>query len=184
MDSGAKILAKRYARAYMGLDGKAYSAATEASAAAKLEGLRKVFEAVRPHLSILKHPAINGEVKLAALAKILGQGNFGPAAAFADLLVRQNRFGLLEDVMQVCLSLNDQFRGNVRAEVFSRYPLSEGEMKRIRKMIACVTGKNVTLREVIAERVIGGFEIKVGDLLIDATVRGRLEAMKARLLKG
>lgn len=183
MDSGAKILAKRYARAYMGLDGQAYTAATEAAAAAKLEGLRKVFEAVRPHMSILRHPAINSEAKLAVLAKLLGAGNTGPAAAFADLLVRQNRFGLLEDVMQVCLNLNDRFRGTVRAEVYSRYPLSEGEMKRIRNMIACVTGKSVTLREVIAERVIGGFEIKVGDLLIDATVRGRLESMRSGLLK-
>lgn len=184
MDSGAKILAKRYARAYMALDGKAYGAPAEAAAMVKLEGLRRVFETVRPHIKVLTHPAVNSEVKLAVLSKILGSGNFGPAAAFADLLVRQNRFGLLEEVMQCCLRLNDDFCGVVRAEVYSRYPLSEGEVKRIEKMLGCVTGRKINLRQVIAERVVGGFEIKVGDTLIDATVRGRLEAMRAGLLKG
>ena len=51
-------------------------------------------------------------------------------------------------------------------------------------MLSCVTGKKVNLRQIISERVIGGFEIKVGDALIDATVRGRLDALRAGLIKG
>jgi len=184
MDSSARILAKRYARAYMGLDGKAHTPALEAAARAKLEGLRKIFEAARPHLKVLTHPALNSEMKLLVLGKVLGPANTGPAAAFADLLVRQNRFGLLEDIMQGCLHLNDNFCGVVRAEVYSRYPLSEGEVKRITALLAASSGKKISLRQVIAERVLGGFEIKIGDTVIDATARGRLEAMKARLQKG
>jgi len=184
MDSGAKILAKRYARAYMALDAKAHGAELETEAARKLEGLRKLFEAARPHMKALTHPAVNSEVRQLVLAKILGAANTGPAGAFADLLVRKGRFGLLEDIMQECLRINDNFCGVVRAEVYSRFPLSDGEVKRIEKMISCMTGKKVALRQVLAERVVGGFEIKIGDTLIDATVRGRLEAMKAGLLKG
>ena len=184
MDAGAKILAKRYARAYMALGGKAHGAALEAAAKEKLEGLRKVFEVARPHMKVLTHPAVNSEVKISVLAKILGSGNSGPAAAFADLLVRQGRFGLLEDIMQDCLRINDDFCGILRADVYSRYPLSDGEVKRIEKMLGCMTSKKVHLRQIVAERVIGGFEIKIGDTLIDATVQGRLEAMRAGLLKG
>ena len=184
MDSSARILAKRYARAYMGLDGKKHTPAAAAAAEAKLDGLRKVFEAARPHLKTLTHPVVNGEVRLAVLAKVLGSGNFGPAAGFADLLVRQNRFGLLEDIMRECLRLSDHFCGIVKAEVYSRYPLSEGEVKRITALLSETVGRKISLRQVIAERVIGGFEIKIGDTVIDATARGRLEAMKAGLLKG
>lgn len=184
MDSSVKILAKRYARAYMALDGKKHAPALETAAHAKLEGLRRVFEAARPHMRNLTHPAVNCEVKLAALAKILGSGNFGPAAGFADLLVRKGRFGLLEEIMQCCLRLHDEFCGTVRAEVFSRYPLSEGEVKRITALLSGPSGRKISLRQVIAERVLGGFEIKIGDTVIDATARGRLEALKAGLLKG
>jgi len=181
MDSSGRILAKRYARAFMDLDGKAYGKGLEAAAQEKLEGLRRVFEAARPHQKALTHPAVNGEVKLEILCKILGPKFTGPAAAFAAMLVRQNRFGLFEEIMRECLTLYYDFCGVLRADVFSRFPLSAGEVERIDKLLAGLTGKKINLRQIISESVIGGFEIKVGDTLIDATVRGRLEAMKAGL---
>jgi F-type H+-transporting ATPase subunit delta len=181
MDAGAKIVAKRYARAYMGLDGKVFGAALERSSHEKLDGLRRVFEEARPHLKTLTHPVLNSAVKIEVLEKVLGGKHAGSAADFAALLVRRGRFGLLEEIMQECLRLHDEFCGLLRAEVFSRFPLSEGEVKRIETLLAAVSGKKVTARNVTTERVIGGFEVKIGDAVIDATVRGRLEAMKAGL---
>ncbi len=179
MDAAAKTLAKRYARAYMDLRG-AYSAAAGKAAEAKLEGLRLVFEVARPHMKALTHPAVNAAVKLEVLARLL-QKQEGPAVKFAALLVKAGRFGLLEDVMAECLRLNDEFCGVVRAEVYSRYQLSEGGVKRGTALLEGALGKKVALRQVIAERVIGGFEVKVGDILIDATVRGRLDKLKSDL---
>jgi F-type H+-transporting ATPase subunit delta len=184
MDMSARILAKRYARAYLDLDGKAYGAGADAAAREKLEGLRKVFEAARQHQKVLTHPAINAGVKLDVLTKILGQGQGGPGAAFAALLVRENRFSLFEEVMQECLRLYYDFCGVARADMHSRFPLSEGEVKRIEKMLAGLTGLKISLRQIISESVIGGFEIQVGDTRIDATVKGRLDELKAGLLGG
>ncbi len=184
MDSSIKILAKRYARAYMALDGKAHTAALEAAAHAKLEGLRLVYQEARPHLKILTHPAVNSGVKLEALKKMLGAHGAGPAADFAALLVRQGRFGLIEEIMRECLRLNDVFCGVVRAEVYSRFQLSEGELRRMTELLAGPEKRKIALRNIISERVVGGFEIKIGDTLIDATVRGRLDALRAGLIKG
>jgi F-type H+-transporting ATPase subunit delta len=181
MDAAAKTLAKRYARAYMGLDGKAFSSELEGVARAKLAGLRHIFEASRPFLKTLTHPAINGSVKLEVLARILGPENKGTAAVFVGLLVREDRFNLLEDILDRSPRLYDSFCGVLRAEVYSRYNLSEGELKRVGKMLADMTGKKIHLCQFITERVIGGFEIKVGDLLIDATLKGRLERLKKEL---
>jgi len=180
MDASAKILAKRYARAYMDLGGKAYSAAAGKAAEAKLDSLRRVFETARPHIKVLTHPAVNAAVKLQVLQKLLNKVE-GPGVNFAGLLVKAGRFGLLEDVMAECLRLNDSFCGVVRAEVYSRYPLSEGGVKKGTAILEKALGRKVLLRQVVAERVIGGFEVKVGDVLIDATVRGRLEKLKSEL---
>ena len=184
MDSTSKTLAKRYARAYMGLDGKAHGAALAAAALAKLDGLRRDFQATRPHLKVLTHPAVNSSVKLEVLAKMLGAAKTGPAADFAGLLLRKGRFGLFEEIMRECLSLNDEFCGVTRAEIYSLYQLSAGELKRINALLAGPKHRKIILRSVIAERVLGGFEIKIGDTLIDATVRGRLDALRAGLIKG
>jgi len=182
MDSSAKILAKRYARAFMGLDGKAHGSVTAAVSREKLNGLRAIFEAVKPHLKVLTHPVINAGVKLDVLDRILGARNTGPAAAFAALLVRQNRFGLLGEIIRECLRLDHDFCGIVPAEIRSRFPLSAGEVERIEKLLVSVTGKKINLQQAVSESVIGGFEIKIGDMLIDATVRGRLDELKAGLL--
>ncbi|OGR69284.1 MAG: ATP synthase F1 subunit delta [Elusimicrobia bacterium GWC2_61_19] len=181
MDLNAKILAKRYARAYMGLDGKVFGNALEVSSMEKLNGLRRVFEAARPHLKTLTHPVVNSAVRIEALEKILGDSHAGSAASFTALLVKRGRFNLLEEIMQQCLRLHDNFCGLVRADVFSRYPLSAGEMKRIETLLAGVSRKRVGLRNITTERVIGGFEIQIGDTLIDATVKGRLAALAAEL---
>ena len=183
MDSNSKILAKRYAKAYMCLEGEVYGTALAAEAQAKLDGLRRVFHATRPHLKVLTHPAVNGAVKLEVLTKILGVVKTGPAADFAGLLVQERRFGLFEEIMRECMSLHDNFCGVIRAEVYSPYQLSAGELKRINALLAGPEQRKVLLRNIIAERVLGGFEIKIGDTLIDATVRGRLDALRAGLLK-
>lgn len=183
MDSSAKTLAKRYARAYMDLDDKVFGATLEAATHARLDSLRRIFQAVRPHFKTLTHPAVNSDVKLEVLARILGKADFGPAADFVRLLVRRRRFGLFEEVMRQCLALHDNFCGEIRAEVYSRYQLSAGELKRITALLAGPERRKIILRSLIAERVLGGFEIKIGDTLIDATVRGRLDALRAGLLK-
>jgi len=72
-----------------------------------------------------------------------------------------------------------------------RLPIDPSQMTRwrqkvgeagIEKMLAGITGLKISFRQIISERVIGGFEIQVGDLRIDATVKGRLEALRAGLL--
>ncbi|OGS13069.1 MAG: ATP synthase F1 subunit delta [Elusimicrobia bacterium RIFOXYA2_FULL_58_8] len=183
MDSSARILAKRYARAYMDLDDKVFGATLDAAANARLDGLRGIFAAAKPHLKVLTHPAVNGGVKLEVLGRVLGAGFTGPAADFSALLVRQNRFALFGEIMRECLRLYDDFCGVVSAEVHSRYALSAGEIGRIDKLLCEVTGRKIRLEQIISERVIGGFEIKVGDALIDATVRGSLAALKAGILR-
>lgn len=174
MDSSARILAKRYARAYMA-SGKAHE---------RLEALARLAEAARPHLKALTHPAVNAAVKLEALKKVLGSAHAGPAADFAALLVRERRLGLLDQISAECGAIADARAGVVRAEARSRFPLSEGELKRITALLAGATGRKVELKQALDERVLGGFEIKIGDTIIDATARGRLEALRAGLLKG
>ena len=181
MDSNSEILAKRYARSYMCLEGKVFGASADAAARTRLDGLRKVFEVSRPHLKTLTHPALNSAIKLEVLARILGPHGKTHGAEFARFLITQGRFSLFERVMVYCLRMHDAFSGVVRAEVYSRFLLSAGEMKRINALLTDGAGKKVVLRNIVAERVLGGFEIKIGDTVIDATVRGRLEALKAAL---
>lgn len=180
MDYSEKTLAKRYAQAYMSPQGEDKS--PQAASRARLDGLRSVSEAARPFTKILTRPAVSAEAKLDVLSRLLGPGIKGAPAGLAELLVRKGRFALLGDILEESVRINDSVCGVLRAELYSRYELSAGELARIETMLSGMTKKKIALRVVLTERVVGGFEIKVGDVTLDATVRGRLDELKKELL--
>ncbi len=65
----------------------------------------------------------------------------------------------------------------VTARVTSRHPLSTAHMSEIRKYLAHRTKKEPSVQAIIDPGVIGGFSIRCGDLLIDATVKGQIKKM-------
>ncbi len=177
-----RILAKRYARAYLGLDGLKFSHEHELALKTKVSALKKVFSSVAPHRRILVHPAVSGKVKREVLEKIMGPAaSHGPAGIFLEFLVKENRFFLFEEIVEAVLRLFEEWCGIKKAEVYSRYDLGSAELARIEKVLGKASGSRVHLSQVVAERVLGGFEIKMGDLLIDATLKGRLERLKREL---
>ena len=74
------------------------------------------------------------------------------------------------------------YAGIARSEVVSRHPLSEEESAHIVKVLSSSTGKKVLVTRIVSERVLGGMEIRLGDLIIDDTVKGRLERLKKTIL--
>jgi F-type H+-transporting ATPase subunit delta len=67
------------------------------------------------------------------------------------------------------------------AEVRAAVPLSEDQEDRLKAAVANATGKDVTIKVVVDPSVIGGLVVTVGDVVIDGTVRTRLDQLKNRL---
>jgi F-type H+-transporting ATPase subunit delta len=67
------------------------------------------------------------------------------------------------------------------AEVRAAVPLSEDQEDRLKAAVANATGKDVTIKVIVDPSVIGGLVVTVGDIVIDGTVRTRLEQLKNRL---
>ena len=66
----------------------------------------------------------------------------------------------------------------------SAAPLSEDETANLKGKVAKMTGRTVDLRVEVDETLIGGLTVRVGDTLYDASVRGRLERLRERLVAG
>jgi F-type H+-transporting ATPase subunit delta len=80
--------------------------------------------------------------------------------------------------------LLNQKQGVVEAVVTSALPLEPDESKAVRERVTAMTGAKVQLREEVDESLIGGLTIQVGDRLLDASVRGRLERLRAQIVAG
>ncbi|MFA6434456.1 MAG: ATP synthase F1 subunit delta [Elusimicrobiales bacterium] len=184
MKPADKTLAKRYARAYMGLDGTAFDKRGETAARAGITELEKVRNAAYRFKKLFLHPLVGYDDKNEILARLLpGDLMTSRAAALIRLLIRENRFYLLDQVLADCMKFYNAAAGIVSAEVASRHPLSAEELRHIAKALSAVSGRKARVTQVVSERVIGGLEIRLGDLLIDATVSGGLERLKNSILK-
>jgi F-type H+-transporting ATPase subunit delta len=71
--------------------------------------------------------------------------------------------------------------GKVIAEVRTAVDLDEETMARLTTALAEVTGKRVEVKSVVDPSVIGGLVARVGDTVIDGSVRRRLDDLRQQL---
>ena len=72
-------------------------------------------------------------------------------------------------------------RGIALAEVRTALPLSDDERTAIAERLRALTGDRIEMNEMVDESLIGGIVVRIGDQLYDASVRSRLERLRARL---
>ena len=170
MDSTDKILALRYARAYMEVSG--------GGAKAAIAGLEKIYGETLPYSSTFRHPVISAEAKAEILAGITQER--GAAWNFMLLIMQKGHYSLLEEIISRCHAILDESAGIVRAEIRTPYPLPENLILRIKKLIAGSPEK-AEIRQIIASELIGGFELKCGDIMLDASIKGQLKRLEKEL---
>ncbi len=68
--------------------------------------------------------------------------------------------------------------GVVPATVVSSRPLAPDARSIVEKKLHTMTGKKITLKEYHDQEVIGGARIRIGDVLIDGTVQGKLDQLQ------
>ena len=100
------------------------------------------------------------------------------------LLASRGRLDRLGAVAVEYKRLLDRDRGIVAAFVTSALPLDAAETAALRARVEAMTGATVDLRTSVDPAMIGGLTVRVGDTLLDASVRGRLERLRQQLISG
>lgn len=100
----------------------------------------------------------------------------------ARLLLRKHRTALAPDIALAFNELIDEERGVNHAHVRTAVPLSEAETADLARRLQEQTGHEVVLTVEVDPSVLGGLVIQIGDKLIDASTRARLQAMRESLV--
>lgn len=99
------------------------------------------------------------------------------------LLVEYGRLALLPEIAGIFEELKAQDEGTLEAEITAAVALDESQVKTLVAQLQARFGKRVEARVNVDPDIIGGIKIVVGDTVIDASVRGRLQEL-AYTLKG
>ncbi len=76
----------------------------------------------------------------------------------------------------------DEHTGRVRAHVTSAQALAPADLERVRQSLARRTGKQVILESSVDPALIGGIVARVGDLVLDGSIRTQLGRLRDKLL--
>jgi F-type H+-transporting ATPase subunit delta len=102
---------------------------------------------------------------------------------FLALLVRQDKIDLLPDIAATFHELLNRRRGIQVIEVTSSEPLEQTDRDRIAERLASYLGKEVVIEARVDPSIIGGLVARIGDMVLDGSVRGRLERLRTALAR-
>ena len=118
--------------------------------------------------------------------KVLAQALEGQVPAtflkFLQAMVRNRRQLLIPQVATEFHSLVDIVENRVHAAVTVAKPAGEADQKAIAERLSKVVGKTVVPHFYVNPAVLGGLIVRVGDTVLDGSVRRRLARLKAQML--
>jgi len=171
---------RRYAEAAFEVaerDGTVDAWRSELEVAASLAGDERALE-------VLANPAIPGERRAEALGEMLGERVSKPVQNLVQLMLRRGRIDELPRVAAEFRRLDDARQGVIHATATAAGELTKDEVRAITARLEQQTGGHVSLDVEVDPSLLGGLIVRVGDRLIDGSVRGRLERLRNQLISG
>jgi len=173
------LLAERYARGLL----KALPASELDQAAKCLRDFRRTFRDHADLRHVLSNPVLPIVQRQAILEKVLEK--LGTTEAVHHLLVamlRRGRITIINDVARVFSLLSDEALNRANVAVTTAKALSTEQEQRLQTAIAQFSGKTVRCDFEVEPRILGGVIARYGDMLIDGSVRARLNRLRDALL--
>ena len=129
---------------------------------------------------LVEHPAVPYAAKERVLRRAAGDV-MPEALNLVLLMVRRGRPGAIDRMVEHFGELVRRHRGVSLAEVRTALQLEESQREAIVERLHQITGDEIEINELVDESLIGGITVRIGDRLYDASVRNRLERLRARL---
>ncbi|MGH2788195.1 MAG: ATP synthase F1 subunit delta [Actinomycetota bacterium] len=98
-----------------------------------------------------------------------------------NFIVGQGRARQMPQILEEVAELAAEARNSVVAEVRSAVPLDDNQRQELAAALSKATGKKVEVKVLVDPSVVGGVVAKVGDTVIDGTVKRRLEQLREQV---
>jgi F-type H+-transporting ATPase subunit delta len=126
------------------------------------------------------NPRLSSEQVASALSGMLGDLD-EQKRNFVSVLSENRRLLVMPEIAEQFKRLRNDAEGAVEAVVRSAFEVSDGQLADIVSTLEEKTGRKVNARVEIAPELIGGVSIRIGDEVMDASVRGKLSQLAASL---
>ena len=102
---------------------------------------------------------------------------------FLELLVENHRMPAIFRIRRAYDALWEEHNRLLPVEVTSAVPLDEGTVRRIGDRIAEQTGRRIELSATVEPDILGGIVVRVGNQVLDASIRNRLDTLRRQVVR-
>ncbi|WIV12180.1 F0F1 ATP synthase subunit delta [Proteiniborus sp. MB09-C3] len=170
----AELIGKRYAEAL-------YEVALELD---KLEEFKEEIKAIsqilksEPKLkTIFEHPKLSKDEKKDIINSIFKERVSQEILNLCYIVIDKGRETHLTGISEEYTRLSNEKQGIVEARAITAVPMEDEEMKKLEKQLSKKLDKKVLLSNEIDSTVMGGVLVKIGDKIIDSSIKGRFEEL-------
>ncbi|GFI47845.1 ATP synthase subunit delta, sodium ion specific [Lachnospiraceae bacterium] len=133
---------------------------------------------------LMNHPKILKEEKLKVLGEVFEGRISRELLGFLDLIVAKDRYGEIDAILDYFVDKVKQLKGIGIAYVSTALELSEAKKKEIEsKLLGTTSFQKMEMHYQVDSALIGGMVIRIGDRVVDGSVRSKLSELQRELLK-
>ncbi|MCR4400168.1 MAG: F0F1 ATP synthase subunit delta [Syntrophomonadaceae bacterium] len=129
------------------------------------------------------HPLVPPKEKKDVVAKLFGDKLSPVTTNFVNVVVDKRREIYLAAIAEEFKQMANEFKNVLFADLVSAREVPDPEIEALKSRLAEATGKTVELKVSVDPALIGGIKVRVGDRIIDASVRKKLDMLKDSLKK-
>ena len=148
-----------------------------------LQALRALYDGNADFRLLFTSPRIDREDKWAAIRETFEGKVVKPVLGLLHILIVKGREMLLDNVVDQFLRIKDQHEHRVHAYVTVAQPLDDEFRAELKKRLEGSSGDEIVIHETVDPAALGGAAIRIGDKVIDRTLRTRLSALRHHLLE-
>ncbi|RJG07608.1 F0F1 ATP synthase subunit delta [Noviherbaspirillum cavernae] len=141
---------------------------------AQVAGLAEVKE-------FASNPKLSDQLVAETFLSLLKSNVGAEAKNFVAMLVENNRLTLLPEIAEQFHALKNAQEGAADAEITSAFEMSDAQVKDLVATLERKFGRKINPSVTVDPSLIGGVRVLVGDEVLDASVRGRLQQMQIAL---
>ena len=133
---------------------------------------------------LIKDPTIKSENQHKAITEISNKFNFNELfKKFLNFIISKRRLFYIDKILKEFLTLCSKMRGEISAKLVAAKELNELEIKKIKDELTKTFGSNIKLSYKQDQSLIGGLIVQVGSLMIDTSIKNKLQKIENKMIK-
>ncbi len=130
---------------------------------------------------LVQNPRVDRPALIQLIEDICQDKLFPEAKSFLRLIIANDRFFSLPAIATQFETMRAEAEGTIQAELITAQLVTDDQRTKITASLSRRLGREVTLRVTEDAALIGGAVLRAGDMVIDASVKGRLQKLAANL---